>query len=261
MADIGELRYQVAIASRVVGVEGVSRGPVGHVSARLSDEEFLIKARGPEEEGLEFVTERDVVRIDAAGKFIEAADGLAPPAETPLHLAVYESRPEVNCVIHVHPVWVVALSAVGRTLLPIFGAYDPTGLRIVEDGIAEYESSVTVHSFDEGRATAKAMGDANVCVMRQHGIVVAGTTVEGALKATLAVHELARLNWLAAAVGEPRVISDEDRAIFAGRASRGGSTPKRSDGKSAYWHYVERRALEGGGSLDVVSEAVRRLGS
>lgn len=261
MADVDELRYQVAVASRVVGVEGVSRGPVGHVSARLPDGDFLIKARGPEEEGLEFVTERDIVRMDGSGKFIENVVGLTPPAETPLHLAVYENRPEVNCVIHVHPVWVVALSAVGRPLLPIFGAYDPTGLRILEDGIPEYESSVTVHTWDEGRATAKAMANANVCIMRQHGIVVAGATVESALKATLAVHELSRLNWLAAAVGQPRPISDEDRAEFADRAKQGGAAAKRADGKSAYWHYLERRANAGVVSSDVVTDSIRKLES
>lgn len=244
MTDIEELRYQVAIASRVVGIEGVTRGPVGHVSARLDDGDFLIKARGPEEEGLEFATIRDVVRIDDKGILIEKVAGLAAPAETALHLAVYESRPEVNCVIHVHPVWVVALSAAGRQILPIYGAYDPMGLRIAEEGIPEYESSVTVHSWEEGRATAKAMAQANVCVMRQHGIVVAGKTVEAALRTTLAIHELSRVNWLAAAVGEPRLISDEDRAIFRDRAAQSSPSPKRADGKSAFWHYVERRSLE-----------------
>lgn len=244
MTDIEELRYQVAVASRVVGIEGVTRGPVGHVSARLEEGDFLIKARGPEEEGLEFATTRDIVRMDDKGVLIEKVAGLAAPAETTLHLAVYESRPEVNCVIHVHPVWVVALSAAGREILPIYGAYDPTGLRIVEEGIPEYESSVTVHTWEEGRATAKVMAEANVCVMRQHGIVVAGKSVEAALRTTLAIHELSRVNWLAAAVGEPRLISDEDRAIFRDRVAKSSPAPKRADGKSAFWHYVERRSQE-----------------
>jgi ribulose-5-phosphate 4-epimerase/fuculose-1-phosphate aldolase len=152
---------------------------------------------------------------------------------------------------------VVALSAVGRQILPVFGAYDPTGLRVYEAGISEYESSVTVHTLEEGNAVADAMGETDVCIMRQHGIVVAGTSVESALKATLAIHELSRLNWLAAAVGEPRAIRDEDRRIFDERSRRGGKAPKREDGKSAYWHYLERRANSGANAIDEVLVTLR----
>lgn len=248
--DATNVRRQIVVACRVLGTEGVTRGPVGHVSARVpgTNDEFFIKARGANEEGLEFVTDRDVIRINSNGVAIEGADGLAPPAETALHLAVYEAHVDAQSVIHAHPSWIVALSAVGRELLPIFGSYDSQATYLALEGIPTYQSSVSIHEIETGREVAKVMGTASVCVLRGHGIVVSGNSVEDSLQKSMALHELGRMNWLAAAVGTPQVISSSDAELFEQRQKRGSNKRiTRQDGVSAFWHYMERRISGYGG--------------
>jgi ribulose-5-phosphate 4-epimerase/fuculose-1-phosphate aldolase len=245
----GRLKEDVAFAARVLGLEGVTRGTAGHVSVRLNTEagepaQMLVKARGPAEEGLEFTTVRDVVRVSLSGDVLEAPDGLTAPAELWLHTEALLARPDAGAVIHVHPPWVVALSAAGRDLLPVVGGYDPTALRLIEQGIPVYDSSLTVQTAEEGKRVAACLGDSMACVLRQHGVLVVGKDLDQALKYTFALNELARLNWLAAAVGTPVPVSDADIAGFRRRAqSRTGAKDKirADDGRSAYWHYLERR--------------------
>jgi ribulose-5-phosphate 4-epimerase/fuculose-1-phosphate aldolase len=244
--DLIELRAAVAVACRALGREGVTRGPVGHVSVRIPDEpgRFLIKARGVEEEGLEFCAADDIIRVDKAGIKLDGRPGLDPPTETPLHLALYEARPEINCVVHVHPSWVVALSCAGLGLLPIYGAYDPHGLRLAAGGVPEYPSSVAIHDMDKGRQVAQVIGDGGACVLRGHGAAVVGGDLEEAARTTMALHELGRMNWLAASVGPRITVTAEEQAELIRPTSPGHkrSRARRADGHTAFWHFLQRRA-------------------
>lgn len=253
--DLREYRAAVAVACRVLGTEGVTRGPVGHVSVRVPDEprQFLIKARGVEEEGLEFCSADDVIRINSGGDKLDGRPGLDPPSETPLHLALYEARPDAASVVHVHPAWVVALSCAGLGLLPIYGAYDPHGLRLAARGVPEYPSSVAIHDMDKGRAVAKVVGDGDACVLRGHGVAVVGRDLEEAMRTTMALHELGRMNWLTAAVGTRRPVPADDQAELIRPDSPGHkrSRARRADGHTAYWHFLQRRAGSGQVTVDL----------
>ena len=69
MSDLSQLREQVARSCRILGKLNLTKEPSGHVSVRVpGKDEVLIKARGPEESGLRFVTARDIITVDFAGK-------------------------------------------------------------------------------------------------------------------------------------------------------------------------------------------------
>lgn len=58
------LREEVALSCRIIGNRGVTKGSFGHVSARIpGTDRILIKAKGPNEEALEFATEKDIITI------------------------------------------------------------------------------------------------------------------------------------------------------------------------------------------------------
>ena len=67
-----------------------------------------------------------------------------------------------------------------KPLLPLFGAYDPSGLRLLMDGLAHYPRSVTVSNERLGEEFAAAMGNRPACLMRGHGITSVGAAVENA---------------------------------------------------------------------------------
>ncbi|HEX2260293.1 MAG TPA: class II aldolase/adducin family protein, partial [Candidatus Binatia bacterium] len=80
MNDLSQLREQVARSCRMLGKLNLTKEPSGHVSVRIPGEDkVLIKARGPEESGLRFVTARDIITVDFAGKKVAGDDGLETP--------------------------------------------------------------------------------------------------------------------------------------------------------------------------------------
>lgn len=219
MADLSKLRESVAKSCRILGKLNLTKEPSGHVSARVPGEDrLLIKARGPEESGLRFVGARDIITVDFSGKKVAGDDGLESPQEVFIHTWLYRTRPDVQCVVHVHPLTVVLFTICDRPLLPLFGAYDPSGLRLLVNGLAHYPRSITVSSEKLGEEFARAMGNKPACLMRGHGITSAGATVEDATLTAIKLNEAAVVNYQAALLGTPRPIPQEDIEVMIGKS-------------------------------------------
>src|SRR5688500_3318513 len=100
MTDPSQLQELIAQSCRMLGKLNLTKEPSGHVSARLPGENrILIKARGPEESGLRFVTARDIISVDFSGEKIAGDDGLDVPQEVFIHTWLYKTRPEIQCVV------------------------------------------------------------------------------------------------------------------------------------------------------------------
>jgi ribulose-5-phosphate 4-epimerase/fuculose-1-phosphate aldolase len=208
--ELDELRAKVALSCRIMGTHGLTHGATGHVSARIpGTDRVLIKAKGPAEEALEFATPRDIITIDIEGAVVEAPPGLQPPNETAMHLAVYRHRPEVMSVVHSHPDWIVVLTACGKTLEPVIGAYDGNaGSNLLAGGLPLYPRSVTIVNDDLGDDMMQTMGDAKACLLLGHGMAASGLSVEEATSVSLNIYELARVNYLAYAAGGATPVPD-----------------------------------------------------
>jgi len=235
MADLSKMREQVAQSCRILGKLNLTKEPSGHVSARVPGEDrVLIKARGPEESGLRFVSARDIITVDFTGKKIAGDDGLDVPQEVFIHTWLYKTRPDVQCVVHVHPLTVVLFTICNKPILPLYGAYDPSGLRLLVEGVANYPRSITVSNEQLGEEFAKAMGDKQACLMRGHGITSAGPSVEDATLTAIKLNDAAVINYQASLLGTPQPIPQEDIDFLVGR-SRGGSSTSVHAGSN--WRY------------------------
>ena len=229
----------VALACRVLGKLDLTHGAYGHVSLRVGDTDtMLIKGKGPGEVGLRYTQERDIISVDFAANKVGGADDLQPPSESYLHIWLYRRRPDVRSVIHVHPEHAVLLTICDKEILPIYGAYGP-GARLGVEGVRTYARSITIHDDRLGEDFATFVGTSNVALMRGHGVSVVGSGVEDATVRTLALNELVTMNYKAYLLGQPRPISDEDQAAYAGpeesgrrRGSAGGAA-----GMRAAWRY------------------------
>ncbi len=231
----------------------MTRAAYGHVSFLLDDDTIAIKARGRNEEGLEFVTAADVVTVRRDGTLIEGGEGLVAPNESQIHLEIFNARPDVRSVVHIHPADAVALAATGRRLLPLYGAFCPPGLKLATRTLRYYDRSLLISTPDLGREVAAALGDGEACILRGHGIVTVGATVEEAVLCAIAVGELAQVNLAAAMAGEPQPldageIADWD-AFFAKYPNRVFSG-RTDTGEPAEWHYYARRDARRRASAD-----------
>ncbi|TVT13755.1 class II aldolase/adducin family protein [Amycolatopsis acidiphila] len=204
-------RSMVATACRILAHQGLAADILGHVSTRADNDSIWVRCRGPQERGLLFTRPDDIRRVPLVGR-TDLPDGYAVPNELPIHSEIMRARPDVQAVVHVHPPAVVAADIAGLTLRPIVGAFNIPAMRLASDGIPVYPRSVLIRRTELGRAVADALGMKHVCVLRGHGIVTTGETVQQAVVRALNLEALARLTLDASAHGDPEVLSAEDAA-------------------------------------------------
>jgi ribulose-5-phosphate 4-epimerase/fuculose-1-phosphate aldolase len=235
--ELDTLKELVARSCRILGKLNLTKEPSGHVSARVPGQErILIKARGPGESGLRFVSARDIITVDWAGKKVEGPEDLESPQEVFIHTWLYRTRPDIQSVVHIHPATVVLFTVCQKPLLPIYGAYDPSGLRLLIEGISNYKRSITVTNDKLGEEFAQAVGTTQACLMRGHGITTVGGGVEEATLTAIKLNELAQMNYRASLLGKPEPIPAEDIEAMVGRA-RGRTGRMRTD---STWRYYCR---------------------
>lgn len=179
--DGPELREKVATACRILEAKGLVEGILGHVSARVAEDELVIRCRGgASERGLRFSEAADVWRLTLDGQPIDVPETHTPPKELPIHTELLRARPEFGAVIHAHPPQALLSGLAGLVPRPVIGSYNMPAMRLAMAGIPVYERSVLVSRADLAHEMLAAMGKADVVLMRGHGISVGAPTVEHA---------------------------------------------------------------------------------
>ena len=228
MESRSTLAKKVALSCRILARLGLFKETTGHVSARSPDGgSMLIRGRGPSESGLLYTESRDIIQADFDGRPIQNKSRLKPPQEVYIHGELYKARPEVTGIVHAHPPDVVLCSIAGIELKPIYGGYDPRGMRLALKGIPTYRSSLTLHTVKQVKAMMAIMADSDVCIFKGHGVVVTGKNVEEATITTIKLDALAKMNLRAAALGSAPSISKGDIKAFSSskRGKRRTSEP------------------------------------
>ena len=165
-------RVNLAACYRLVDLYGMSDMAANHISMRVPDEDeaFLINPYG-----LLYnqVTASSLLKVDLAGNILYNPwdDFGINVAGYVIHSAVHEARPEVECVIHTHTADGMAVSALECGLLPL----TQTSMRFATVAMHEYEG-VAVDDEEKKRLVAD-LGDAEAMILRNHGLLVTGTTV------------------------------------------------------------------------------------
>lgn len=225
---LSEIKERVALGVRILSHQGVFPLALGHASERVPGEDRIcILAGEVHDRGgtLDHVSSDEIVVIDLDGKLVEG--NLEPPGERFIHTEIYRSRPEVRSVVHAHPPIAVALSAAGQEVLPITARSALFAPRVT---IFPYHGQVDNPPI--GAKVAAALGQAYALVLRGHGSVTVGESVEEACIHTLTLEETARQQWIAAAFGKPQSLPEV-------AASEGGRSPWHSPGfyRAAWSHY------------------------
>ncbi len=70
----------------------------------------------------------------------------------------------------------------------------------------------------------EVLGAGDICILRGHGLVVVGMSVEQATVTVIKLDTLAKMNLQAASLGQEPPISQEDIAEFESRGRKGNSS-------------------------------------
>jgi len=233
------LARKVALSCRILAKLGLFKETTGHVSTRNGKDQMLIRGRGPKETGLLFTKPSDILLADLEGQSLERRTGLKPPNEAVIHGEIYKARPEVFCVVHAHPPAVVLCSMAGIELRPIYCGYDPSSMRLSLKGIPVYPHTLTLNTKDQVHAMQKIMGSSDVCILRGHGLITVGTSIEQATITAIKLDTLAKMNLQAASLGKVPSIPEEDIEEFRKRTRRGNSSPE------GLWRYYSEWLTKG----------------
>jgi L-fuculose-phosphate aldolase len=227
----------VARAIRILNANGVMHMS-GHVAARdgADPNVMWINSRQASRSTL---TTRDIVRIDLrTGDSIGGGD--EPPSEFHIHRAIFNRRPEVGAIVHSHPLHVVALSVAGAPLLPVTidGAFLGASTPVFDD--AGHISTV-----ERGELVANAIGNSPALVLRGHGMVVVGRSVEEASTRITLAEDNAHTQFLALAIGPVQRLRDDELAAVERMKASDKAVRKA-------FHYQEETARRSG-ALDGIT--------
>jgi L-fuculose-phosphate aldolase len=190
------LKEELIVAGKVLVAQGQDDFTRGHISLRLPDNPrlFFMKAHSI---GLDEITMQNILTIDLDGKVI--AGSARRHSEVYIHSEIFRERPDVNCVIHTHPTYSIALSATGRTLK----CYSQPGALFYE-ALGTYTDTIAlIRSQAMGAAVARALGDGRAVLLKNHGVVVTGATIAEAVIGTIMLENGARVQLLVEAAGDP----------------------------------------------------------
>jgi ribulose-5-phosphate 4-epimerase/fuculose-1-phosphate aldolase len=170
---------RICHAAEIMGVDG-------HVSVR-DDEDANVFWINDRHAGRATLTVANIVPVDVrTGKRI--GEGTEPPSEVHIHREVYARRPDVRSIVHSHPTNVLALSAIGAIERPS----TTVGTFIAEAGAPIFDSPVLINTTPRGEALANALGSEPAAILRQHGAVTVGTSIQEAVVRMICLEDNAR---------------------------------------------------------------------
>ncbi|MGH8946291.1 MAG: class II aldolase/adducin family protein [Acidimicrobiia bacterium] len=200
------LRRLVAVGCRVLGAAGLGDLIWGHLSVRdPAGRGVWMKAAtlGFEEIGYE-----EVLLVSWDGEIL-AGSGKRH-AEYPIHTEVMRARPDVGAVVHAHPPHCIALAAIGAPLRPI--SHEAT--LFVPPNLARFaKTGDLILTKGLGEEVARALSERNALILNHHGVVVAGSTIEEAVVATILLERACVMQIRAMSAGEITTWSSDEEAL------------------------------------------------
>ena len=173
-AEEWQTRVDLAAAYRLVAAFKWDDLVFTHISARVpgTDDQFLINPYG-----LMFdeITASSLVRIDVNGTKLDESPFPVNPAGFTIHSAVHAARHDAQCVLHVHSLNGVAVSAQKGGVLPL-----SQQSIFVLSSLAYHDYEGVALRDDEKPRLVNDLGHANFMMLRNHGLLTLGPTVADA---------------------------------------------------------------------------------
>ncbi|MBD3348345.1 MAG: class II aldolase/adducin family protein [Candidatus Eisenbacteria bacterium] len=206
------LRRDIVEVGRRVWQRGFVAANDGNISARLSDGRILITPTGRSKG---FMEPDDLVVVDASGE--RSTGRLKPTSELPMHLFVYEARPDVSAIVHAHPPRATGFAVAGVHLAQC--VLPEVILTLGGVPLTEY---ATPSTNEVPASIEEYIRSYNALLLRSHGALTLGGDVFEAYYRMETVEHFAEITLAARALGGASPLSDEEvRKLMNVRESLG----------------------------------------
>ena len=226
------LRMDLAACYRLVAEFGWDDLIFTHISARVPGPEhhFLINPYGML---FSEITASSLIKVDQDGAKVLDNPFDVNPAGFTIHSAIHGARDDAHCVLHVHSVNGIAVSAQKRGLRPL-----SQHSIFVVSSLAYHDYEGVALNDDERPRLVRDLGDKTFLMLRNHGLVTVGNSVAEAFMA-MYLFETACMIQIRAQAGGGALIEIGDQ-IVDGAQTQWKKVTKASGGGLA-WPALLRR--------------------
>jgi L-fuculose-phosphate aldolase len=199
MQNDWKTRKDIVSVARKLYEKGLVAATDGNISVRIQPDRILISSAG---RSLGNLTPEDLAYVDLQGNPLQMTQ--RPSSELPMHLEIYQQRPNINAVIHAHPSYATAITLAGLSLsepiLPevvvMFGQV-PT---------AAYATPSTIESAEVIRPLIK---NHDVILLDHHGAVAFSQDLEDAFNKIEKLEQAAKTIIIARSLGPVKPLNEE----------------------------------------------------
>lgn len=197
-----ERRYRkqhLTAAFRLFAKYGYQEGVMGHLSVR--DPEWTDHYwANPYATDFGSITASDLVLYNFEGRIVEGRNRVVHGGNVNIHVPLLKTRPDVIAAVHTHAIHSRAWSALGRLLEPVSA-----------EAAQFYERHAVYDTYEhgEGYTLAHAIGHNRALLLKNHGLVTVGQTIDEAAWWFVSFEHAAHVALLAEAAGQPQRIPPE----------------------------------------------------
>lgn len=194
-----QLRQNLAALYRICGHLGLDDLTYTHMSARLPGEDcYYIYPFGLL---FEEVKASDLLKVDLDGTILEGSEYQYNKTGYIMHGGVYQARPDVNAIIHLHTTASVAVSIMECGLLPI----SQHSLHFYNRMAYHRYDSLALDGTQHGSQLSRDLGQHKAMMLQNHGLLTCGATIEEAFLYMHFLEQACRIQCTAMAAGTPLV--------------------------------------------------------
>lgn len=205
-----ESRREVVRLGRWLYRLGYVPGGSGNLSVRLDGERLLATPTGVSKY---LLRASDLVIVDLAGRHLAGTRKVT--SEIDMHLAIYRRRPDVEAIVHAHPVAATAMACCGRALDEMLCQEAVMTLGPVP--LARY---ATTGTKQVAASLEPLVDDHQAILLANHGAVSYGPSLLDAFLKMETLEHLAQIRLMADQLGSPCTLEKEQLEQVMGAKAR-----------------------------------------
>jgi L-fuculose-phosphate aldolase len=190
-----QLRAVLLDTSRRMIELGLNRGTAGNASVRCGNDILITPSALPVAE----MTEQDLVLLDKEGKVLK---GRKPSSEWRFHCDIFNARPEIGAVLHMHSTFATTIACLGRDVPAVHYHIAIAGGDSIR--CAPYTIFGEQNLSD---LALEALCDRKACLLGNHGMIALGKGLDDALSVAQEVEYLCEIYWRTLQAGEPQILT------------------------------------------------------
>ena len=258
MVNEFEIKKQICDIGKRIYDRGMVAANDGNISVKISENEFLCTPTGVSKG---FMTPEYICKVDRDGKVIQANPGFKPSSEIKMHMRVYKERPDVNAVVHAHPMYATGFAIAGIPLTQPIMPEAVIALGCVP--IAKYGTPSTEEIPD---AVSEHLQYFDAVLLENHGALSFSDSLLNAYHKMESVEFYAKLLYISNQLGGPKELSEAQvQRLYEIRRQFGLSgkhpanlCPNAKQGKPSC-HGCGGNCNHGSANADMVAEITRKV--